>query len=49
VERYLRNSKGSVIYEGTSQIHTLVQADYLLGYRKDKPLRMPQPPYEGEM
>jgi len=49
VERYLRNSKGSVIYEGTSQIHTLMQADYLLGYRRDRPLRMPQPPFEGEM
>ena len=49
VERYLRNSKGSVIYEGTSQIHTLMQADYLLGYRQDHPLRMPQPPFEGEM
>ena len=49
VERYLRNAKGSVIYEGTSQIHTLMQADYVLGYRKDKPLRMPQPAYEGEM
>src|SRR6186997_2714017 len=49
VERYLRNSKGSVIYEGTSQIHTLMQADYLLGYRADKPLRMPQLPFEGEM
>src|SRR5947207_10057038 len=49
VERYLRNSKGSVIYEGTSQIHTLIQADYLLGYRRDHPLRMPQPPFEGEM
>ena len=49
VERYLRNSKGSVIYEGTSQIHTLIQADYLLGYRKDHSLRMPQPPFEGEM
>jgi glutaryl-CoA dehydrogenase (non-decarboxylating) len=49
VERYLRNSKGSVIYEGTSQIHTLMQADYLLGYRQDKPLRLPQPPFEGEM
>ena len=48
VERYLRNSKGSVIYEGTSQIHTLMQADYLLGYRKDRDLRMPQPPWEGE-
>jgi glutaryl-CoA dehydrogenase (non-decarboxylating) len=49
VERYLRNSKGSVIYEGTSQIHTLMQADYLLGYRSDHPLRLPQPPFEGEM
>ena len=49
VERYLRNSKGSVIYEGTSQIHTLMQADYVLGYRRDRPLRMPQLPYEGEM
>jgi glutaryl-CoA dehydrogenase (non-decarboxylating) len=49
VERYLRNSKGSVIYEGTSQIHTLIQADYLLGYRTDHPLRMPQLPFEGEM
>jgi glutaryl-CoA dehydrogenase (non-decarboxylating) len=49
VERYLRNSKGSVIYEGTSQIHTLMQADYLMGYRKDRQLRMPQPPFEGEM
>ena len=48
VERYLRNAKGSVIYEGTSQIHTLMQADYLLGYRRDRPLRMPQPPWEGE-
>jgi glutaryl-CoA dehydrogenase (non-decarboxylating) len=49
VERYLRNSKGSVIYEGTSQIHTLIQADYLLGYRRDHELRMRQPPFEGEM
>jgi len=49
VERYMRNSKGSVIYEGTSQIHTLIQADYLLGYRRDHELRMPQPPFEGEM
>jgi len=49
VERYLRNSKGSVIYEGTSQIHTLMQADYLMGYRKDRSLRMPQLPFEGEM
>jgi hypothetical protein len=35
VERYLRNSKGAVIYEGTSEIHQLMQADYALGYRED--------------
>ena len=45
VERYLRNSKGSVIYEGTSQIHTLMQADYLLGYRQDRPTRCELPSY----
>ncbi|RMG82726.1 MAG: butyryl-CoA dehydrogenase, partial [Chloroflexi bacterium] len=39
VERYLRNSKGAVIYEGTSEIHTLMQADYALGFREDRPLR----------
>jgi glutaryl-CoA dehydrogenase (non-decarboxylating) len=47
VERYLRNSKASVIYEGTSQLHTLIQADYLLGYREDKPLRCPPLPAQG--
>ncbi len=47
VERYLRNSKAAVIYEGTSQLHTLIQADYLLGYRDDRPLRCPQPPAPG--
>ena len=39
VERYLRNRKAAVIYEGTSQLHTLIQADYALGYREDRPLR----------
>ncbi|MBN8234829.1 acyl-CoA dehydrogenase family protein [Halobacillus kuroshimensis] len=38
VERYLRNSKAPVIYEGTREIHTIMQAEYVLGYRKDKPL-----------
>lgn len=38
VERYLRNSKAPVIYEGTREIHTVMQAEYVLGYRKDKPL-----------
>ena len=47
VERYLRNSKAAVIYEGTSQLHTLIQADYLLGYREDAPLRCPPLPAQG--
>lgn len=36
VERYYRNCKGASIYEGTREIHTLMQADYALGYRVDK-------------
>ena len=47
VARYLRNSKAAVIYEGTSQLHTLIQADYLLGYREDRPLRCPSLPAPG--
>ena len=47
VERYLRNARGATIYEGTSQIHQLLQAEYALGYRVDKPLRCPQPPAVG--
>jgi glutaryl-CoA dehydrogenase (non-decarboxylating) len=47
VERYLRNSKAAVIYEGTSQLHTLIQADYLLGYRQDRPLRCLPVPAQG--
>lgn len=39
VERFLRNSKAPVIYEGTREIHTIMQAEYVLGYRQDKPLR----------
>jgi glutaryl-CoA dehydrogenase (non-decarboxylating) len=46
VERYLRNSKGAVIYEGTSEIHQVMQADYELGYRDDKPLRCEAPAYD---
>ena len=38
VERYLRNAKAPVIYEGTREIHTVMQAEYVLGYREDKPL-----------
>ncbi|KUO94708.1 acyl-CoA dehydrogenase family protein [Ferroacidibacillus organovorans] len=39
VERYLRNAKAPVIYEGTREIHTIMQAEYALGYRKDTALR----------
>jgi glutaryl-CoA dehydrogenase (non-decarboxylating) len=49
VERYLRNSKGAVIYEGTSQIHTLMQAGYALGQRQDRPLRRELPAYDPEV
>ena len=47
VERYLRNSKAAVIYEGTSQLHTLIQADYALGYREDRPIRCEPWPAQG--
>ncbi|MFT4039734.1 MAG: acyl-CoA dehydrogenase family protein [Thermomicrobiales bacterium] len=47
VERFWRNSRGAVIYEGTREIHTILQADYALGYRQDKPLSHPHPPAEG--
>ena len=48
VERHLRNSKAPVIYEGTREIHTLMQADYVLGYREDKPLRKTLPVWSGQ-
>ncbi len=47
VERFMRNARGSVIYEGTSQILQILQAEYALGYREDRPLRKPQPPAAG--
>jgi glutaryl-CoA dehydrogenase (non-decarboxylating) len=46
VGRFWRNSKGAVIYEGTREIHTLMQADYALGYREDKPVRCTLPRYK---
>lgn len=45
VERYFRNSRGAMIYEGTHEIHTIMQAEYALGYRSDKPLKRSLPPY----
>ena len=46
VERYFRNSRGAMIYEGTHEIHTLIQAEYALGYRLDKPLKVSLPAWE---
>ncbi len=46
VERYLRNSKGAVIYEGSSEIQALIQSGYALGERSDKPLRCELPAYD---
>ncbi len=45
VERYWRNSRGARIYEGTDQIQELIQGQYALGYRVDKPLRKELPKY----
>lgn len=45
VARYLRNSRGSIIYEGTREVQKIMQAEYALGYRKDKPPRCELPPY----
>ncbi|HZT77915.1 MAG TPA: acyl-CoA dehydrogenase family protein [Vicinamibacterales bacterium] len=41
--RFYRNCKGAVIYEGTREIHKVMQADYLLGYRVDRPTRCELP------
>ena len=48
VERFLRNSKAPVIYEGTREVHTVMQGEYALGYREDRPLRkmLPAWPFE---
>jgi len=48
VERFFRNARGAMIYEGSSEIHTLIQADYALGYRRDKPLRIEFPGYDPD-
>lgn len=48
VERFLRNSKAPVIYEGTREIHTIMQAEYVLRYRQDKLLNKVLPPWPFE-
>lgn len=47
VGRFYRNCKGAVIYEGTREVHALMQADYALGYRTDRPTRCDLPPVDG--
>src|SRR6478609_6250241 len=47
VGRFYRNCKGAVIYEGTREVHTLMQADYVLGFRQDKPTRCELPAWRG--
>jgi glutaryl-CoA dehydrogenase (non-decarboxylating) len=46
VERYLRNCKAAVIYEGTRDIHTLMQADWALGLKREKQARVVLPSYQ---
>ncbi len=48
VERYLRNCKAAVIYEGTRDIHTLMQADWALGLKREKQARVVLPPYQAK-
>src|SRR4249920_3659808 len=45
--RFYRNCKGAVIYEGTREIHAIMQADYLFGYRDDRPARCELPEYRS--
>ena len=48
VERFLRNARGPIIYEGTREIHTILQGEYALGYRQDRPTKKSLPPYEPD-
>lgn len=49
VERYLRNARGAIIYEGSSEIQTIIQAGYALGLRNDRPLRCELPAYDPDL
>ncbi len=48
VERYMRNARGAMIYEGSNEIQTLIEAQYALGRRKDRALRCELPAYDPE-
>src|SRR5207248_966123 len=34
IERYFRNARAPLIYEGTTKIHKMMQAEHALGYRR---------------
>lgn len=46
--RYLRNSRATMIYEGTREVQTQLAAEYALGYREDRPVRRPLPAWPDE-
>lgn len=48
VERFMRNAKGAMIYEGSNEIQSLIQADYALDKRRDKKIRRELPPYDHQ-
>jgi alkylation response protein AidB-like acyl-CoA dehydrogenase len=45
-ERYLRNARGAIIYEGTRELQELLQADFAFGFRENRPLRKELPAYD---
>jgi glutaryl-CoA dehydrogenase (non-decarboxylating) len=47
VGRFYRNCKGAVIYEGTREIHKIMQADYVLGARQDRATRCELPAFDS--
>jgi glutaryl-CoA dehydrogenase (non-decarboxylating) len=48
VFRLMRNARAPVIYEGTREIHTVLQGEYALGYREDKVPRCTLPAYQPD-
>jgi hypothetical protein len=34
IARFFRNSRAPIIYEGTTQIHKMMQAEHALGWRE---------------
>lgn len=47
IERFWRNARVGALYEGTNEIHQLIQAGYALGERTDASLRCELPAYDA--